>query len=352
MKKLLKRIVKRKASPPETGGRITNETVAEHRERILAEGRKFKYPLQYTKRRVLVFTMIVVLGATLSLSGYIGVQLYGVQNYDSFSYRITQVLPLPVASVDGRWVRYSDYLSSLRSAVHYLTTKEAVNFNAESEKQQLDYQKRLAINKAIENALVAKLAADNKVNVSPEEIESFVKSQIASSKLGVSEDVYKQVIRDYYDWSFDEYKTSVGQQLLRKKVNAKLDSEARRKVSRMLQQITSGKDFAELAKQDSEDNATKSQGGDVGWISKSSEDPDGLLAATSKLQVNQVSPIIEGSDGLYIVKLLEKRDNGDVRFAKIFVAYKLIDTKLVSLRNSGKVSEYIKVPESATSTGR
>ena len=47
MKKLLRKALGKNAPPPpETGGRITNETVAEHRERVLAGGRKFKYPLQ------------------------------------------------------------------------------------------------------------------------------------------------------------------------------------------------------------------------------------------------------------------------------------------------------------------
>ena len=40
-------MAKQPEPPAEAGGRITNETVAEHRERILSEARKFKYPLQY-----------------------------------------------------------------------------------------------------------------------------------------------------------------------------------------------------------------------------------------------------------------------------------------------------------------
>ena len=39
--------------------RITNDTVAEHREKVLAGGRKLKYPLQYTKRKLVRNTILI-----------------------------------------------------------------------------------------------------------------------------------------------------------------------------------------------------------------------------------------------------------------------------------------------------
>ena len=96
MKKLLRKAFN-KQTPPETGGRITNETVAEHRERVLAGGRKFKYPLQYTKHRVLIVTIIIVVVTTLSFVGFCGWQLYSAQSTDKFIYSITQFAPVPVA---------------------------------------------------------------------------------------------------------------------------------------------------------------------------------------------------------------------------------------------------------------
>ena len=49
MKKLINKIRKRTDSDEESSSRITADTVAEHREKILAGGRKFKYPIQYTQ---------------------------------------------------------------------------------------------------------------------------------------------------------------------------------------------------------------------------------------------------------------------------------------------------------------
>ena len=342
MKKLLNKF-KSSNKPPETGGRITNETVAEHRERVLAGGRKFKYPLQYTKHRVLIISIIIGVLAVILFVAFFIWQLYFAQAYDKFTYGLTRVIPVPVAKVDTEMVRYSDYLSELRSAVHYLTTKEAVNFNSADGKRQLDYQKRLALDKAVSDAYIAKLAAQNNVSVTGKDVDDFVQKQIASNKLGVKEDVYKQVISDYYDWSFDEYKNSVRQELLSKKVNATLDKEAREKAESVIAQIATGGDFAALARELSEDPLTKGNGGDIGFVSKNSEDPNGLIAAASTLQPNQISGVIEGADGFYVVKLLEKRDTGDVHFAKIFVSYKLVAQKLAGLKKQNKINEYIKV---------
>jgi hypothetical protein len=348
MNKILNKFIKPKSKAPETGGRITNETVAEHRERVLAGGRKFKYPLQYTKHRVLFITVVIGILSLILFVAFFGWQLYFAQAYDKFTYGLTRVLPVPVAKIDDQWVRYSDYLSELRSAVHYLTTKEAVNFNSADGKRQLDYQKRLALDKATRDTYIAKLASQNKITITSKEVDDFVNKQIASNKLGVSQDVYKQVISDYYDWTFDEYKNSVRQEMLSKKVNATLDTVAKAKIVWVLQQIALGTDFGDLAKQQSEDALTKVNGGDVGFVGKSSEDPNGLIAAASLLQPGQVSPIIEGSDGFYLVKLIEKRDTGDVHFAKIFVAYKVVAQKIADLKKQNKIDEYIKVNQIST----
>ena len=57
MKKLRR---KKRSAEAEQPSRITNETVAEHRERILAGGRRFKYPVQYARHRLVINTIIII----------------------------------------------------------------------------------------------------------------------------------------------------------------------------------------------------------------------------------------------------------------------------------------------------
>lgn len=351
MKKVLNKLRKKKQAPlvaqQPSSMRITNETVAEHRERILAGGRKFKYPLQTPKHRIVLVTILLVVLTIVAFFGYFTWSLYGGQSASQFTQRLTQVLPYPVASVDGQQVRYSDYLLELRSSLHYLTTKENINFSSDSGKRQLEYQKRLALNKAIENAYVAKVAKEQNITVTSDEVNAFVQKEISNNQLGVSEQVFRQVIRDYYDWSFDEYKTSVKKQLLRKKVVARSDTAGRQRIEQALKDVLGGKDFAEEAKAVSSDPLAKSNGGDVGVISKSTNDPNGLIAAADAMQPGAVSGVIEGTDGFYIVKLIDKKDN-TIHFAKLYVAYSAFDSKLTSLKKDGKVHEYIKVAESVS----
>jgi hypothetical protein len=71
--KHLKRPFKRRQAPEERASeafanvpRITNETVAEHREEVLSSARKYIYPLRHSKHRVvrisILLLIIVVVG--------------------------------------------------------------------------------------------------------------------------------------------------------------------------------------------------------------------------------------------------------------------------------------------------
>jgi peptidyl-prolyl cis-trans isomerase C len=71
--------------------------------------------------------------------------------------------------------------------------------------------------------------------------------------------------------------------------------------------------FGPLAIDYSDDDATRSMGGDLGWISPSNSSLPGgeaVRAALDGLQQNgEVSPVIEGRDGFYLLRLIERRDS-------------------------------------------
>src|SRR5690606_38199933 len=96
MKKALSKIRRRKTEEPSVSSRITAETIAEHREKVLAGGRRFKYPVQYVRHRLVINAVIVSVIAIIALTMVGWWQLYQVQNTGDFMYRVTRVLPLPV----------------------------------------------------------------------------------------------------------------------------------------------------------------------------------------------------------------------------------------------------------------
>lgn len=91
------------------------EKVEERREEVLAQGRKFKYPMQYAKHKVIINTIVVALVAIVLMVIAGWALLYKVQDTSDMIYRLTQVVPVPVAKVAGQDVRYSDYLMIYRS---------------------------------------------------------------------------------------------------------------------------------------------------------------------------------------------------------------------------------------------
>jgi hypothetical protein len=93
-------------------------------------------------------------------------QLYPQQNSSEFIYRITKVLPLPVATIDGQTVLYSDYLMKYRSSIYYLEQKERVNFQTEDGKRQMEHIKQQSIEDALADAYATKLADESNVIVS------------------------------------------------------------------------------------------------------------------------------------------------------------------------------------------
>jgi len=88
------------------------------------------------------------------------------------------------------------------------------------------------------------------------------------------------------------------------------NNNAKIKADNLLKEASSGKDFATLAKENSEDNYGKDAGGDVGFLADDSAFGH-LYVAVEKLVVGQVSnKLIEQPNGYYIAKLTEKKEDG------------------------------------------
>ena len=117
--------------------RITNETVATHREDVLKSARKYIYPLQHSKNRIVIITVSIIVIAVVAFFTYCTLALYKFQSYSTFLYKVTQVVPFPIARVGGHFVSYNNYLFELDHYVHYYQTQQKLNFNSTSGKQQL-----------------------------------------------------------------------------------------------------------------------------------------------------------------------------------------------------------------------
>lgn len=349
MKKLLSKI-RGKKQPQEPAGRITTDTLAEHRERVLAGGRKFKYPVQYQRHKLVINTIIIAVAALVILVGVGWYLLYPAQNSSEFMYRVTKVIPVPVAMVDGQPVAYSDYLMKYRSAEHYLTEKEQVDVSTEDGKRQLDYVKSQSMDDAITDAYAAKLASQKNIQVTDADLETFLKQQRQSSDGSeVSETTYDSVIKDYYGWSPDEYRQAMKSKLLRQKVAFAIDSTAQHTSDTIQSDLSSGQtDLQKIANDlNAQTNGSVSYS-PAAWVPKNNRD-GGLATAAAGLQKGQISKAIKTStgDGYYFVQLVDINDS-QVEYAYLHVPLTTFKDQLTALKKDGKVAKYINVSDLTT----
>jgi len=127
--------------------------------------------------------------------------------------------------------------------------------------------------------------------------------------------------------------------------NASGDQEkaAREKIDQALAEVKGGKDFAEVAKTRSEDQATKANGGDLGFVARG-QSPYGktLEEQAAKLKPGQISEVFRDRSGFHLLKAEEERT---ARLQGLDEVRKQIATDLVK---SQKAKELAKQKADAT----
>ena len=141
------------------------EKVAERREEVLATGRKFKYPLQWTKHRIVINTILISVVVIAVIIMAIWLALYRLNMTDDLLFRITKVVPLPVATVDSEDVRFSDYLTFYRSSITSIERQSGSQFDESSAEQLKAEYKRAALTESEDYTYAVKLAKEKGIKV-------------------------------------------------------------------------------------------------------------------------------------------------------------------------------------------
>lgn len=329
--------------------RITNETVAEHREEVLKGARRFKYPLEHSKHKIVVVSAGLLVTALVAFLIGTTISLYKLQTTSAFMYHVTQVVPFPVAKVGKHYVAYENYLFELRRYMHYYRTQQQVDFTSESGAYQLETYKPKAMQKIIQDVYVKDLAHEYNISVSDDEVRDSLGMLRIQNRL-TSDKELASVIRRFYDWSIDDLKRELRQELLAQKVAASLDVQTAAKANDILAQIKAGADFATIAGQNSDDQATKGNGGqyaDTAIAAGSQEVAPVIIRELSRLKPGEVSSIITTPTSFEIVKLLEKDAAGKYKAAHIELHFKEITTYTAVQAKKSTVKYYIAIPKSA-----
>lgn len=357
--KLESKLPKGKKTP--TSLRITNDNISEHREDILAKGRKLKYPIQYSKKRLIIISVVVVVAAVTAFGLWLNNALYRQQQTGDFFFSVTKILPLNVASVDGHPVRYQDYLRRLRADVHYYLNHEHRSFNSEEGEVELNYHKRKDLDVAEKAAYVDYLAEQNNISVSMDEVDTEIKEMREAN--GETEEGLISTLESYYGWSMSDYRLTTHDQMLEQAVSYAIDDEAKETADEVLAQLQAGADFTTVAggtSGETAQQASSTSGSGVKTLSNvqnggtitakiTDQDPTGVVQAVSELSVGEltgVGKMRSNNTNYYYVARLDAKDGEDIQYSLILVKLTKLDDDFAQLRADGKIKEYISVPES------
>lgn len=320
------------------------EKVEERREEVLAKGRKFKYPLQWTKHRVVINTILiaVILLAVIIAGGWLA--LYRFNMTDDLLFRVTEVIPLPVATVDGEDVRFSDYLIFYHGSMNSLERQSGSQFDEGSVEGLRNEYKRAALTEAEQYTYASKLAKEQGITVTDEEIATEFDRHLKIGGVDRSEEGFIKIIKDNFGLSKAEYERMLYLTLIKSKVEIEIDATAKATAERV-EQILAGSDndYQKVAEELGDQIIYEETGGLV-----DSKNIDGGRASEAmKLEPGQSSGkfISMNGDSYYFVKLIQKTDT-EVNFVSIKVPFTEFDKRFGALYDEGKITEYITIENS------
>ena len=317
------------------------QKVEERREEVLARGRKFKYPLQWTKHRVVVNTILIAFIVVALIIAGIWLGLYRLGMTDDFLFRITEVIPVPVASVDGESARFSDYLMFYRSSMTSIERQSGSQFDKSSLDNLQSEYKRSALTETEQYAYATKLAREQDITVSDEEVATEFDRHLKVGGIDRSEEGFIKIIKDNFGLDRAEYERMLYLTLIKSKVEAAIDDNANKtakKVEKILAE--SDNDYQKVAEELGDKIIYEETGGLVG-----SKNIDGGRATeAAKLEPGQSSGkfISMNGDGYYFVKLIKKTDT-EVDFVSIKIPFTEFTKRFDALKKDDKIIEHIEI---------
>lgn len=306
--------------------RITNDTIAEHREQVLADGRKLKYPMQYTRQKLIKNTVIISSVVLVGMAVLVWAQLYVWRDTGDLAYRITRTIPVPVARIDGEYVRYSDYLLYHRSTLAGLSAH--LKDNSSIDGDRLKFQQKRAMDRALEDAYAKKIAREKGIRVSSKEIEDLMNQPRKEN--GMSDAAYAAAVSESLHWTMGEMRQATKSAIVRREAAFAIDDKAKKQVKRIEELLSKGKGLEEISKSLG-DRSVEFQP----KITVPSNNSDGgLTVAALKVDVGKISKAVKttAGDGYYFIR--RHSDDGEsVSYSYLRVPLTEFKDNFVKLRD-------------------
>lgn len=313
------------------------EKIEARREEVLARGRKFKYPLQYAKHKIVALTIVISALALLAANGVVYLLLFKFQSTGDLIYRISQVIPYTVAKVDGTNVRYSDYLLLYKSSITPIEKQGMSNGN-EDFSEMKKYYKREALTTAENYTYAIKLANELKLTVSNDEINQAVALHRKAGGVDRSEEAFSRILRDNFDVSLDEYRRIIYLSLLSQKVSESIDELAKIVSNEVQGYLDEGKTLSEISTLMGDKVIYEETGGFVDRMNI--DGGRSTMALTLEKGKTSRRFVSNSGNGYYFIALIDKTESS-VNYVSLHIPFSELKTRIEKIRKEGKVTEKI-----------
>lgn len=317
------------------------ERVEERREEVLARGRKFKYPLQWTRHRIVISTILIafVVFATLIVGGYLALYRFGMTG--ELLFRITKIVPVSVATVDSESVRFSDYLMLYRSSITSIERQSGSSFDKESAENLYNEYKRVALNEAEEYTYAMELAKELDITVSNNEVAKEFERHLKIGGVDRSEESFLKIVEDNFGLSKSEYERMLYLTIVKAKVEMAIDENAN-KIAEKVEEILRNSENNYMSVVDALGDKVIYQETD-GLVDSRNID-GGRASEATKLEPGQSSGkfVSMNGDGYYFVKLINKTET-EVNFVSIKIPFTEFNKRFEALKSEDKITEYIEI---------
>lgn len=229
---------------------------------------------------------------------------------------LVHLFPLPAARVDGSIVWMGQYVDRYSYIDSYVQKTATPNFTPQQTRDQVvDY--------LVETDIIGQLAHAQHVTVSSKDIDNAYQQIVNAPGVNGEQEVEK-VLRELYGMTPQEFKSLIGEQLLRERVeqNVFLHVTSRQilvgsesQANDLVNQIKNGAHFEDLAKQDSEDTNSRDKGGDLGPVGRGSGLPKEVEDAIFSLSPDAPPVVVKSDLGYHIIDTEERKGVIDANFA-------------------------------------
>ena len=179
--------------------------------------------------------------------------------------------------------------------------------------------------------------------------DQILVSKITRFELGSRMTISERKIAKYYHdnqkefWESSQVRVKHILILFEKDASEKIRKKKNKQIKKILAELKEGKDFAEAAKEYSED-VSASLGGDVGFVKKGQMVPE-FEKAVFRLKEGEISDVVETEYGYHIIKAEEIQKGRTIPFKE--VKNKIKDILLVSKQESAYKAWMNELRESA-----